>query len=115
MTTGITETTQEKLVEAMEDTEAMKKNSELRIQEHQLYSLITSELGMQMFSVVLLYTYFRKSWILHGITALILAQIADIASSWFLHVHGAQEIGQFRVWLVWWMRIGLNFAKDTAE
>merc|ERR1712025_970074 len=85
-----------------------------RIQEHKLYSLITSELGIQMFSVVVLYMYFRKNWILHGITALILARIADIVTSWFLHVKGAQEIGQFRVWLVWWMRIGLNFAKDTA-
>jgi hypothetical protein len=57
----------------------------------------------------------QRYWILYGITFVFLFHIADILFLWFIHVKEAKEIRQFKGWLLWWIRIGLDFATRTVE
>lgn len=89
--------------------------SEFSMETFIRHPLLASEFAYEIYSVLFLFLLIRRYWVLHGITLVILAHIADIVFSWFVHVKEAREIRLFKSWLVWWMRIGLDFATNTIE
>eukprot|EP00536_Pseudo-nitzschia_multiseries_P010909 jgi/Psemu1/27360/gm1.27360_g len=78
-------------------------------------SLYMSDFAIEIYFVLFLFLLIRRYWVLHGLQFLILFHIGDILFSWFLHVKDAREIRNFRSWLLWWARIGLDFATNTVE
>lgn len=79
------------------------------------HPLFMSELALEIYSVFLLFILTRKYWMLHGITLVIIAHIGDVLFAWYMHVKKAREILLFKSWLVWWIRIGLDFASTTMD
>jgi len=79
------------------------------------HPILLSTFAFGLYFVLILFFITRQIWVLHGITVLILLHIADILLSWFSHIKDAKEIRQFKSWLVWWVRIGLDFATRTVE
>mmetsp|Transcript_366 Transcript_366/g.746 ORF Transcript_366/g.746 Transcript_366/m.746 type:complete len:231 (-) Transcript_366:586-1278(-) len=96
------------------DEDKMFRTTQQKQQQRQ-HSLLMSEFAYEIYAVLVVFVLVRRYWILHGITIVIVAHIGDILFSWFLHVKGAREIREFKSWLVWWIRIGLNFATSTVE
>lgn len=92
-----------------------KKRSRMEAKTHEPHPIFMSVFALEIYAIVLLSIWTQKYWVLHGVTLLILAHIADILVAWFLHVKGAKEIREFKTWLVWWTKIGLHFAIDTVE
>jgi len=93
----------------------MRKHPEFPTEMHKRQTLFMSKFAMEIYTVLVLFILIRKSWILHGISVVLLAHIGDILFSWFLHVKEAREILQFKSWLLWWIRIGLDVATGTVE
>ena len=93
----------------------MMRQSEFATENHQRHPLYMSEFALEIYAVLVLFILVRRFWILHGIALVILSHIADILISWFIHVKEAREIRLFKSWLLWWVRIGLNFATNTVE
>ena len=87
---------------------------EFRMQNER-YPLLLSELALEIYTILALFILTWNYWILHGITLVIVAHIADVLFSWFLHIKDAREIRLFKSWLLWWVRIGLDFASTTME
>lgn len=100
---------------AKEYSDIMTNHSKIRTKKQKGHPILMSEFAMEIYVVLILFLLIRRYWVLHGITLIILAHIADILSSWFLHVKEAREIRQFKSWLLWWIRIGLDFATSTVE
>lgn len=99
----------------MADTATTKHDMRSAKQRNQLHALYMSGFAMEIYVVLVLAVLTRSFWVLHGITLVILSHIADILFAWFLHVKGAREIRLFKSWLIWWTRIGLDFATNTLE
>ena len=95
-------------------TGAMGNYSESRIQIER-HPLFMSELALEIYSILALFLLTRNYLILHGITLVIVAHIVDVLFSWFLHIREAREIRLFKSWLLWWVRIGLDFASTSME
>lgn len=89
--------------------------SELKKDRHQRHPLYMTEFALEIYTVLVVFLLTRRYWTLHGITLVILAHIADILYSWFIHMKEAREIRLFKSWLLWWIRIGLDFATSTVE
>ena len=84
-------------------------------EQYQVHPLYMSEFAMEIYAVVILAILMRRFWVLYGIALVILSHIADILSAWFRHVKDAREIRIFKSWLIWWTRIGLDFATNAVE
>jgi len=112
--TGNRKITQSKKVEEYADL--MTKNVTAKkylMKEH--HPILMSTFASKIYTVIVLFLFIRRYWILHGITFLILIHFADILFLWFIHVKEAKEVRQFKSWLLWWIRIGLDFATRTVE
>ena len=79
------------------------------------YPFLISRFAFEIYIVLALFLLVQRYWILYGITFVFLFHIADILFLWFIHVKEAKEIRQFKGWLLWWIRIGLDFATRTVE
>ncbi len=84
-------------------------------EQYQVHPLYISEFAMEIYAVLILAVLIRRFWVLYGIALVILSHIADILLAWFRHVKGAREIRTFKSWLIWWTRIGLDFATNAVE
>jgi len=114
VTTGDSKIIQSKKME--EDTDLMTKNVIAKrslMKEH--HPILISTFAFEIYVVLVLFLLFRRYWILHGITLLIIFHIAEILYLWIMHVTEAKEVRQFKSWLMWWIRIGLDFATRTVE
>jgi len=96
------------------DANRLKKHTEFPT-KNKRHPLFMSEFALEIYTVLVLYVFIRRYWILHGITLVILAHIGDILFSWFVHMKEAKEIRIFKSWLLWWIRIGLDFATNTVD
>jgi len=79
------------------------------------HPILMSTFAFEIYVVLVLFLLIRRYWILHGISLLILFRIAEILFLWTIHVKEAKEVRQFKSWLLWWIRIGLDFATRTVE
>ncbi|VEU33362.1 unnamed protein product [Pseudo-nitzschia multistriata] len=86
-----------------------------KIQKHNRALLLGSDLALGIYAVLALFLWIRELWVLNGVGVLLLAQAGDILLDWFWHMAGGHEIQQCKGWLVWWWKIGLDFATRTIE
>jgi len=91
----------------------MKEDKSAFTRNLERYPLLMSEFALEIYTVLGLFILIRRYWVLHGITLVILAHIADIFFAWFIHVKEAREVRLFKSWLLWWIRHGLDFAEKT--
>ena len=91
----------------------MRKYSEFLTEKFTRHPLLISEFALDIYAVLFLFMLIRRYWILYGITLVILGHIADVLFSWFVHVKEAREIQLFKSWLLWWIRVGLDFATSA--
>uniref|UniRef100_A0A7S4A970 Uncharacterized protein n=1 Tax=Pseudo-nitzschia australis TaxID=44445 RepID=A0A7S4A970_9STRA len=96
------------------DTKNLKQ-SKVETKKHQRHPVFESDYALRVYAIFFLFMLVRRYWILHGVILLTLAHIGEILFSWFLHVKDAREIKQFKSWLFWWTKIGLDFATSTVE
>ena len=112
-TTGDSKSIQRKAnIRAKEYVDSIRENT-TRMKEK--YPNLISQFAFEIYIVLILFLLIQRYWILYGITFVILFHIADILLLWFIHVKEAKEIRQFKSWLLWWIRIGLDFATRTIE
>lgn len=74
-----------------------------------------SQFAVRLYMVVAVALYFRKFWVLQGISILILLRILSLLVSWFFFVASAREIGQCKRLALWWMDFGLGIVTKTVE
>ena len=89
--------------------------STVQTKGHQRHPVFESDYALGIYTIFLLFLLVRRYWVLHGVILLTMAHIGEILFQWFLHVKEAREIKQFKSWLFWWTKIGLDFATSTVE